>query len=110
MLQRMRTLFRSAALSCCLSLLAGCVASVSLNPDLAASIAWYTGAAGHVDDNRARLLLERAAASEDTLAIMWIARVHSTGRLGFARDLDLARHVARGVIADGARLADADVP
>ena len=105
----MRVFCRSAALSCCLSLLAGCVAPPDLNPDLSASIAWYTGAAGHVDDNRARLLLERAAASEDTLAIMWIARVHSTGRMGFARDLDLARQVAGGVIADVERLAKADV-
>ena len=105
----MRVFCRSAALSCCVLLLAGCVATPDLNPDLAASIAWYTGAAGHVDDNRARLLLERAAASEDTLAIMWIARVHSTGRMGFARDLDLARRVAGGVIADVERLANADV-
>lgn len=105
----MRIFFRSAALSCCCLLLAGCVSTAGLNPDLTASIAWYTGAAGHVDDNRARRLLERAAASEDPLAIMWIARVHSTGRMGFARDLDLARQVAEGVIADVEGLANADV-
>ena len=96
-------------MNCYFLLLAGCVAIAGINPDLAASIAWYTGAAGHVDDNRARLLLERAAASEDPLAILWIARVHSTGRMGFARDLGLAQQVAGGVIADVELLANADI-
>ncbi|MDA1372318.1 MAG: tetratricopeptide repeat protein [Proteobacteria bacterium] len=76
---------------------------------MAEAINWYTGAAGHVDDARARLLLERAAASQDTLAVMWIARVHSTGRMGFMQDRNLAQEVASNVIQDVERLANANV-
>ena len=98
-----------AALTCGVLILVGCVTTPSLNPDLEEAIAWYTGAAGHVDDDRARQLLQRAAASEDTLAIMWIARVHSTGRMGFEQDLKLARQFAVNVIAEVERLANEDV-
>ncbi len=91
-----------------MSLLAitGCAAMPGINLELQESIAWYTGAAGHVDDARARVLLERAAATEDTLAVMWIARVHSTGRMGFTQDHNLAQQVASGVIEDVEQLAN----
>ena len=67
--------------------------------ELLEAIDWYTGVAGRVDDDRARDLLGVAAAVEDApLAQMWIARVHSRGRMGFANDPARARAIARGVI------------
>lgn len=92
-------------LAVCSLILAACASSPVLHTDLAESIRWYTGAAGYVDDERAHMLLERAAASQDTLAIMWIARVHSTGRMGFARDYSLAQQTAAGVIEEVGSLA-----
>jgi TPR repeat protein len=63
------------------------------------SIALYTGVAGRIDDAEARRLLEAVAADRtDVLAIMWIARVHSTGRMTFAPDPGKARQIASGVI------------
>lgn len=94
----------------CLLILTRCAATSSLNPDLAESIAWYTGTAGQVDDDRARLLLEQAAATDDTLAIMWMARVHSTGRMGFSQDRNLAQRYASSVIEAVERLANEEVP
>ena len=59
----------------------------------------YTGVAGRVDDTEARRLLEAAAADpNDALATMWIARVHSTGRMTFPRDPERARQIASAVI------------
>ena len=89
---------------------ASCLAAPKLNTDLAEAISWYTGAAGHVDDAKARVLLERAAASEDPLAVMWIARVHSTGRMGFPQDRNLAERVSSSVIQNVERFANQDVP
>jgi TPR repeat protein len=94
----------------CFLLLLGCAPTLSFNADLAAAIAWYTGAAGHVDDERARQLLERAAATDDALATMWIARVYSTGRMGFMEDKGLARQIASVVIDEVERLANVDDP
>lgn len=55
--------------------------------DLLRAIDLYTGVAGRVDDEEARRLLEGAAADRgDVLARMWIARVHSRGRMTFPRD------------------------
>lgn len=55
----------------------------------------YTGVAGRVDDEEARRLLESAASSGgDLLARMWIARVHSRGRMTFQRDEARARAIA----------------
>ena len=60
--------------------------------DLLRAIDLYTGVAGRVDDDEARLLLEGAAADGgDVLAGMWIARVHSRGRMTFPRDEARAR-------------------
>lgn len=95
-------------LVCILSLLLtmfSCSNRLALDDDLAESILWYTGAAGHVDDERAHTLLERAAASQDTLAIMWMARVYSTGRMGFGRDYELAQRTALEVIQAVEKLA-----
>lgn len=55
----------------------------------------YTGVAGRVDDDEARRLLGEAATEErDVLARMWIARVHSRGRMTFQRDDARARSIA----------------
>lgn len=70
------------------------------------SIDLYTGVAGRVDDAAARRLLEAVASNpDDVLATMWVARVHSTGRMTFSRDPDRAREIASGVIDDVRRLA-----
>jgi len=69
------------------------------DPRLLESIELYTGVAGYVDDAAARRLLEAAASNpDDALATMWIARVHSTGRMTFPRDPERAQQIAAGVI------------
>lgn len=70
---------------------------------------WYTGVAGAVDDERARELLEEATRDGNALAVMWTARVHSRGRMGFQRDDGRARALASGVIGEIERAADAGV-
>ena len=87
-----------------------CSSSVAeADPLLAEAIDWYTGVAGHVDDNRARALLEEAAQDGDPISVMWIARVHSRGRMGFEQDEDRARTLAASVIAEIEAAADAGV-
>lgn len=101
----------------------GCAAPAAHPPvepgaDLLEAVDWYTGVAGRVDDDRARELLERAAGLADAgvvadadagagadsavpanaLAVMWLARVHSRGRMGFERDEEKARRLAGQVI------------
>lgn len=73
--------------------------------ELAQAIQWYTGAAGSVDDDRARTLLEQSAATGNTLSIMWMARVYSTGRMGFDRDKARAQAIADTVIGKVEALA-----
>ncbi len=79
------------------------------DPTLLEAIDWYTGVAGAVDNDRARELLEEAIAGGGPLATMWLARVHSTGRMGFAHDLDQAREIADGVIGRVQRAAESGV-
>ena len=62
------------------------------------AVDWYTGVAGSVDDEEARTLLEESAADGDPISTMWIARVHSRGRMGFPQDTARAQEVAAGVI------------
>jgi len=63
------------------------------------AIKLYTGVSGYVSDGEAsRLLKLEAADSTDVLAIMWIARVYSTGRMTFPREPDLAKKIASRVI------------
>ena len=66
-------------LAASLLIAAACVAAPQ-EPDstLLEAVDWYTGVAGEVDDVRARELLEEAVAGEGPLAVMWLARVHST--------------------------------
>ena len=68
----------------------------------------YTGVAGRVDDGEARrLLVDTAESGDDPLAVMWIARVLSRGRMTFPRDDRRAREVAAGVVGDVRDLAAA---
>ena len=79
------------------------------DPALLDAVDWYTGVAGTVDETRARQLLEEAVARETPLAVMWRARVHSTGRMGYPRDEELAREIAETVIRDVQRAAESGV-
>ena len=79
------------------------------DPVLLEAIDWYTGVAGSVDNDRARALLEEAVAGGGSLATMWLARVHSTGRMGFSHDLERAREIADGVIDKVQRAAESGV-
>lgn len=79
------------------------------DPVLLEAVEWYLGTGGQVDDDRARQLLNEAVELGDGLSLMWLARVHSTGRMGFARDETRARQIAAGVIEDVARRAEAGV-
>lgn len=79
------------------------------DPVLVEAVDWYTGVAGSVDNDRARELLEEAIAGGGPLATMWLARVHSTGRMGFPHDLERAREIADGVIRDVQRAAESGV-
>jgi TPR repeat protein len=82
-------------------------AHTQADPRLLDAIDWYTGVAGEVNDAFAKALLEELdAEGEDVLARMWIARVHSTGRMGFSRDESRAREIAATVIDDIQALAD----
>lgn len=78
-----------------------------VDPNLVESIRWYTGEVGRVDDGRARGLLEIAAADSDPLSMMWIARVHSTGRMGYPADKPRAVEVAKTVIEQVEAMAHA---
>lgn len=79
------------------------------DPTLLEAVDWYTGVAGTVDDARARELLEDAIADGGPLERMWLARVHSTGRMGFPRDEERARAIAAEVIHEVERAAEAGV-
>ena len=69
------------------------------DPTLLEAVDWYTGVAGTVDEARARELLEQAVAREGPLALMWLARVHSTGRMGYARAAAAGNAQAREALA-----------
>ena len=94
-----------------LIILAAACSPVPAEPDptLLEAIDWYTGVAGTVDDARARELLQQAIADGGPAAQMWLARVHSTGRMGFPRDEERARAIAAEVIAEVECAAEAGV-
>lgn len=82
-------------------------AHTQADPRLLDAIDWYTGVAGEVNDAFAKALLEEVdAEGEDVLARMWMARVHSTGRMGFRRNESRARGIAATVIDEIRALAD----
>lgn len=104
--------FRFSRLSCMLLIglfVVACVSRVAPDPALTEAIRWYTGEAGVVDDVRARKLLERAAADEDALSVMWLARVYSTGRMTYPADKAQAIELASTVINAVEKLALAGV-
>ena len=89
---------------------AGCVPQpAEPDPVLLEAADWYTGAAGAVDDGRARELLGEAVAGGAPLSVMWLARVHSTGRMGFPQDEERARQLAGSVIREVQRAAESGV-
>ncbi len=97
-------------LALCAVVGAGCVAQPA-EPDLRLleAIDWYTGAAGYVDDAYARQLLDEVVAEGAPLSVMWMARAHSTGRMGVPRDEAEARRLAESVIRDVQRAAESGV-
>lgn len=74
-------------------------------PALLEAIAWYTGVAGRVDDDKARSLLEEASGTGHPLARLWVARCLSRGRMGYPRDPAQARAVASAVLGEVERLS-----
>ncbi len=81
-----------------------------VDPKLTEAIAWYTGTAGRVDDDRAHGLLLQAVTDDDPVSVMWLARCHSRGRMRFERDAAKASALASRVNGDIARLAETNVP
>ncbi|MFT2090752.1 tetratricopeptide repeat protein [Paraglaciecola sp. 2405UD69-4] len=81
-----------------------------VDPDLSRAIDWYTGVTGRVDDVKAKALLDKAALKETPLAVMWIARVHSTGRMGYSSDKGKAMEIAKTVIDEVEKLAASQIP
>ncbi len=77
--------------------------------ELLEAVDWYTGVAGTVDDERARELLGVAVRDGNPLAVMWMARVYSRGRMGYERNEARARSLASGVVGEVQRAADAGV-
>ena len=69
-----------------------------MDPLLVEVIGFYTGSGGHMDDARAHELLLEAAADNDTLSRMWLARVYSRGRMLFDRDDARAGQIAGEII------------
>ena len=90
--------------------LLSCLQHPLLNRHLNTSINYYTGEAGVVDDSIAREHLEIAISERDTLALMWLARVYSTGRMSFPKDSKRASSIARLVIDDVAKRAETGEP
>ena len=90
--------------------LLSCLQHPLLNRHLNTSINYYTGEAGVVDDSIAREHLEFAISERDTLALMWLARVYSTGRMSFPKDSKRASSIARLVIDDVATRAETGEP
>lgn len=81
----------------------------SVDPRLEQAIAWYTGTAGRMDDDRARELLLDAQAGGGVLAQMWLARSLSRGRMGLPQDTTRANTIAGSVIDEARQLAEAGV-
>ena len=99
---------RRSVLVCLLCMFAPALAAAQTqaDPRLLESIDWYTGVAGRVDDELAKALLDEVAAVDtDVLSQMWLARVHSRGRMGFERDERRARTISAGVISEIRTLA-----
>jgi uncharacterized protein len=90
-------------------LVSGLTAQPRVDLRVTEAIGWYTGTAGRIDDAKARALLEAAARDGDVLGRMWVARAHSRGRMGLARDEVRARAIAEQLIGAVRRQAEAGV-
>jgi TPR repeat protein len=101
--KNLSTIRKVFCLVSCYLLLAAC--THPQNSSLAEAIKWYTGEMGMVDDRRARQLLESAVETGEPLAMMWLARVYSTGRMTFPADKPKAVTIAESVIAEIETLA-----
>ncbi len=106
----MRSFIRGMTLFFVALLLASCASTYEIDSSLRESIQWYTGETGQVSDVQAKTLLEKAVSTQDPLAVMWLARVHSTGRMGYPADKEKAQDIAATVIAQVERLAQQEVP
>jgi len=84
-----------------------CATVATVDPLLSEAIRWYTGEAGHIDDPRARQLLEQAARDRDPVSVMWLARVYSTGRMTYPADKSRAVMLADAVLPEIEVLAHA---
>ncbi len=93
----------SIALTACVSL------SSEPDPNLLEAIRWYTGEAGEIDDKRARELLLHSVEKEHPVSVMWLARVYSTGRMGFSADKPRAVQLAASVIHEIENAANSGV-
>jgi uncharacterized protein len=93
----------------CLGLLGQVMAATDdpVDPRLYEAIRWYTGEAGHIDDPRARQLLEQAVEDGAVISVMWLARVYSTGRMTYPADKQQAVTLAAGVLPEIEALAQA---
>jgi TPR repeat protein len=72
---------------------------------LAQAIGYYTGTSGRVDHAAAARLFTKAAASNDPLAQMWLAKLLYQGEPGFELNKQRAQELAKGSIDDVKRLA-----
>lgn len=104
-----RTLGSAAVAIVLYALMAPAASAQEMDLRLDESIRWYTGVAGQIDNDRAReLLLEvtQNAQDEDALALMWLARSFSRGRMGLPFDQERADNVAEAVLPRLRVLAD----
>jgi TPR repeat protein len=97
-LNKARNIMRNTLIVAALTAAIGCSNRPATDPALTESIGFYTGVSGVVDKDSAHALLLTAAEDNDPLSVMWIARVHSTGRMGFPNNYEYAQSVANDVI------------
>lgn len=70
------------------------------------AIDWHTGVAGHIDDDRARTLMEEVAERTGSpLAKAWMARCRRVGCLGFHGRASSAGTASRGIMDEIRQLA-----
>jgi len=80
-------------------------ATLSPRAMFAEAMALYTGAAGRVDEPKAKKLLLEAGRRGDPLAKMWVARCYYDGVATFPWDRSRARKLAEDVTDEVERLA-----
>ncbi|HPO11919.1 MAG TPA: hypothetical protein PLI09_00625 [Candidatus Hydrogenedentes bacterium] len=91
----------------CLSVAPAAHAGADASKILGKAIGHYIGTAGEINEEKANELFRKAEATNDPLAIMWIARLHAGGRCGFAQDTEYAKKLAAGVLDEIKKRAEA---